>query len=209
MYQVSMLTGDYRNRQMAASAAGADLYVEYHFNHYSRSSNYTLAKASPHISPLGLKFAQTHVALIHEMLGIPLYTGGTDRPASSAGVVLTKRTSRDNNQFTMLGKTPGVLLEPLFLSNPTHVELIDQYSTEGLAAILVTAVKLAFPTGANIAFSVGHKYVRSNPMDRGYPVPGRPEITEADLSDQVLRSAAFALTRDLPVDLLTLGAKLQ
>ena len=87
---------------------------------------------------------------------------------------------------------PAILLEPLFASNPQHADIIRSESGQtDLARILVESIQRFFPDGGLIAFSVGHKYKKSSPNDRGADLAGGG--SEADYAEKVLKKAAVML----------------
>ena len=60
-----------------------------------------------------------------------------------------------------------------------------------MARILVESIQRFFPDGGLIAFSVGHKYKKSSPNDRGADLAGGG--SEADYAEKVLKKAAVML----------------
>lgn len=192
MYNTTFFTGDYKWRQTRANNSNLDIYIEYHFNYYSNTTNYTLCKIANDTDTTSLKFAQTHAKLASDKFNVPVYSKEEDSEAMD-GVILCKRSGRNYFNISLI-KAPAVILEPLFLSNPTHVNMIlKQDGLQKLATVLVDSIVDTFPSGANVGFSVGHKYQRSNPMDRGALAVSSIEYTEADLSDTVLTLAKVAL----------------
>lgn len=188
-YEVLMFTGDYRSRQREAEAEEVDLYIEYYFNSYLANTNYTLAKIKNNGCKVSKAFAATHTNLVSIEFGIPLYDPSSSKSSKSGpstpGVVETDNTRYVHTINTL--KVPCCILEPLFITNPSHVaELITKRGVERLAQILVRSIKTVFPKGATIGLSVGHKYQRCNPMARGGLLVNYPEYTEADVSDTIL-----------------------
>jgi hypothetical protein len=94
-----------------------------------------------------------------------------------------------NLKFTDM---PAILLEPLFASNPQHVQWICSESGQTrLAMILCESIQRFFQGGGLIGFSVGHKYKTSKPDDRGARVFGGD--SEADYAEVVLEKAKTLL----------------
>lgn len=200
--RISFFTGDYKYRQLEANRANIDLYVEYHFNYYSRITNYTLTKVPSDPKSLSLAFARQHGQLVHQYMGIPLYD--KESSPADAGILVCKKNSQDAYNFSLIS-APAVLPQPLFLSNDAHVAIaITEQGTDLLAAILVETLRTVLPNGGHVGFSVGHKYQRSAPADRGSAAVCYPEFTEADIADTVLNKAAMSLRAELPVVLHTL-----
>jgi hypothetical protein len=87
---------------------------------------------------------------------------------------------------------PAILLEPLFVSNPQQAEWVrSEAGQTRLAGILCDSIRRFFQDGGLIGFSVGHKYKRSSPNDRGAAVVGGG--WEADYAEQVLLKAKAML----------------
>lgn len=92
-------------------------------------------------------------------------------------------------------KIPGILVQPLVVSNPSHANwAVSDEGQRRLASILTDSIRLHFPQGGRICFSVGHKYKKSSPHDRGASVYGGG--TEAGISERVLELAARILEED-------------
>lgn len=185
-YKVKFFYGDYKFRQLAANDSGAVFYCEHHFNVYTRNSNYTLCKIIDD-TPFLRKFVKTYTDSVSKKLDVPLYLG-----KDGEGIIVSKVGQQDHFNLSS-AKMPSVLLEPLFVSNVVHVEKYFNGGRSVLADCLVSSIVKAFPNGGLIAFSVGHKYKRSKPMDRGAAVWGRAEFMESDLAENVLREAKFKL----------------
>ena len=195
---VENITGDYKWRQLHTNAHHFDIYVEYHFNYYSRSTDYTLCKLTRTYLPLSLEFAKQHAEAVHKEFNVPLYDLG-DEDTVAKGVLICKKTGRENFNLSLL-ECPALIIEPLFLSNPDHVFLLTTSNgVMRLANILTNTIRSIFPDGGRIAFSVGHKYQRSNPMDRGALAVGRSELSEADLSDKIMTISQMQLQHNLEI----------
>lgn len=175
MFKCKFYYGDYKYRQKFANEDDAVLYIEHHFNSsYTPKADYSLALVGSNASETSIKIGNYYANRVAEEFGI-----------SSRGCVKTKfgRRGDYNLRYT---KMPAVLLEPLFVSNMTHVNFIlEDNGIERLSECLVDTITKFFKEGL-IAFSVGHKYKRTKPHDRGASVKGRPEYTEADLAEWVL-----------------------
>lgn len=202
MTTVTFFSGDYRARQLMANGAQVDVYVEYHFNHFSRSAAYSLAKVPPSPHALAIELGTTHSKLMEEYLGVEAYINAKDKE-SPPGILKMKKSSRDMFNCSLLN-SPALILEPLFLSNPEHVALVvTEKGQDVLSAILTKTLRTVLPNearDAHIGFSVGHKYQKESPLDRGYLAVDRPDITEADLSEVILLKAALMLRYDLDVE---------
>jgi len=192
-YECRFYYGDYYHRQDRANEDNAILYVEQRFNSFSKKSNYTLVKVSDKASERTIEFAKEYSARVSKGLGIPLYE------KDISGVIVTRRGGRGDNSLRK-AKMPAVILEPLFVSNPEHVQLFWNGGREILADILANTIRDYFPEGGLIAFSVGHRYQRSKPFDQGAHCWGAPEFSEASLAEQVLWCAKFFLEHDLGLE---------
>jgi len=179
-YSVQFFMGDYPYRQMLANEAGVDVYIEQHFNSGPKEADYCMAVVAHNASEKSIEIAETYADFVSNRFKIPKFKGNPE------GVKKCKFRERGdfNLRFT---KMPAVLLEPLFVSNAEHVKiLIDKQGYYDLAEILVDTIRKHFPNGAKVGFSVGHKYKRKSPLDRGAPVRGYPEFFEADIAEWVL-----------------------
>lgn len=178
--KIIQFTGDYSWRQENANESKLDLYIEYHFNFYSKTADYTLCK----INNDSVKdFAIAHSQKVSETFNVPVYN------RNSTNYIWLSSADKSTNQLLV----PCVLIEPLFLSNPTHVQYLINGGVEKLANILVETLNEFYNEESIIGFSVGHKYQRSNPMERGSIAYGHPELTEADLADTILTIAKYKL----------------
>lgn len=187
-YTVNFYTGNYIDRQRAANKDGAICYVEHHFNSCGTpSANYPTVIVATNASRKSKAWAggyyckaRTEFYAITSDAGTPVRVGGY----GGRGNANLKHTAM-----------PAILVEPLFASNPAHAKVIR--SVEGrdkLARILSDSIREMFPKGGLVAFSVGHKYKRSSPKDRGAAVHGGG--TEADYAEMVLVRAAEMLRGD-------------
>jgi hypothetical protein len=184
MYQVRFYLGDYRERQEAANADGCVAYVEHHFNSSANAgANYTLVIAGSNASTTSCNWGRWYARSVSRAFDVPV---GGDQ-----GLVVGGFEGRGdyNLRFTQM---PAILLEPLFVSNPQHARQIRSDAGQNmLARILAESIQRFFPSGGLIGFSVGHKYKRSCPDDRGADVLGGG--CEADYAEKVLYKAEALL----------------
>ena len=180
MYEIRFYRGNYRWRQKQANRDDCAAYVEHHFNaSTNQAANYTLVITGYLASETSKNWGRWYTNRINQEFGIPL--GGKE------GILLGGYNGRGNGNLKHTAM-PAILLEPLFISNPEHAELLQ--SEEGqdkLALILAESIIAFFPDGSKIGFSVGHKYKSSRPNDRGAMVYGGG--TEADFAEIVLEKA--------------------
>jgi len=166
MYRCKFYKGDYLERQKQANTDGCVAYVEHHFNSAaSPSASYTVVITGANASQTSRNWGRWYAQAVAREF--ELRVGG----------------------FTHM---PAILLEPLFVSNPQQAEWVR--SAEGqtrLARILSDSIQRFFQDGGLIGFSVGHKYKRSSPKDRGAAVAGGG--WEADYAEQVLLKAQSLL----------------
>lgn len=188
MYQVRFYKGDYSTRQRAANADGCQAYVEHHFNSSAGTAgDYAAAIVGANASNTSKNWARWYAQAVASSFGIGL---GGDH-----GVVVGGYGGRGDGNVK-LTDMPAILVEPLFANNPTHAQWIrGKAGQERLARILADSIQRCFPNGGLIGFSVGHKYKRSSPGDRGAAIHGGG--TEADCAEAVLRKAA-ALLQHMP-----------
>jgi hypothetical protein len=195
-FKILFFTGDYKWRQLAANEASLDLYVEHHFNFFTKQTNYAVVKLHQTSGTRTSKFGNMYLEAVNRRLGVSIY----DSPRSDGGLLRLKNNSRDVFNLALLN-CPAVIVEPLFLSNHQHVELLtNQGGVQLLANILTDTIREFFcdVDEARIGFSVGHKYQRSAPMDRGAVCSGKSELTEADLSDTILTLSGTLLSNNIP-----------
>lgn len=184
MYQVKFYKGDYSARQQAANNDGAVAYIEHHFNSSeSNSADYSLVVVGANASQTSRNWGYWYAAAIAKEFNTNV---GGDQ-----GIIVGGFNGRGDGNIKYT-KMPAVLLEPLFVSNPRHAEIVrsDAGQTR-LAEALVASIQRFFPNGGLIAFSVGHKYKTSSPNDRGAAVVGGG--TEADFAEAVLLKAQASL----------------
>jgi len=183
-YSIFWLKGDYRDRQLAANAEGCVCYLEHHFNALanddpdSQRENKSLCIVGGNASQTSKNWAAWFTRTIAAEFGI-----------GDGGVLVGPRRGDFNLRYTSM---PAILIEPLFVSDPTQAAIAkSEDGQERIARVIVESIRRFFPDGGAIGFSVGHKYKTSNPHDRGAPVFGGG--TEAELAEEVLHRAARML----------------
>lgn len=184
MYEVRFYKGDYRERQRRANEDRAKAYVEHHFNSSSSSTaEYAVVITGSNASQTSRNWGRWYAQAISREFDVPI---GGDQGIKVGGF---NGRGDGNLRHTNM---PAILLEPLFVSNPRHADIVR--SDDGqmrLARVLVDSIKRFFPDGSLIAFSVGHKYKTSNPNDRGASVVGGG--SEAEFAEMVLLKAEAML----------------
>jgi len=184
MYRSTFYKGDYRERQEQANADRCVAYVEHHFNSSaSPMASYAVVITGSNASQTSCNWGRWYAQAVAREFGAGV---GGDQ-----GILVGGFEGRGdyNLRFTDM---PAVLLEPLFASNPRQAEWIR--SDEGqvrLARVLCDSIRRFFQSGGLIGFSVGHKYKRSAPNDRGAAVAGGG--WEAEYAEQVLLKAQAML----------------
>lgn len=176
MYHVKFYTGEYSTRQRAANQDKCTAYVEHHFNAATATANYVVVITGANASSTSKTWGRSYAQRISDEFKVPM--GG------SRGILVGGWNGRGNNNLKYT-HMPAILLEPLFVSNPTQAEWVR--SEEGqnkLAKVLADSIIEYFPGGGLIGFSVGHKYKTRRPHDRGAAVYGGG--TEADYAEIVL-----------------------
>jgi hypothetical protein len=184
MYRCTFYKGDYRERQLQANADRCVAYVEHHFNSSaSPSASYALVITGSNASQTSRNWGRWYAQAAAREFGIGV---GGDQ-----GILVGGFDGRGdfNLRFTDM---PAILLEPLFASNPRQADWIRSDDGQArLARILCDSIRRFFQSGGRIGFSVGHKYKRSAPTDRGAAVVGGG--WEADYAEQVLLKAQAML----------------
>lgn len=187
MYECRFFFGDYYHRQRDANRAGAVFYIEHHFNSdYKGVGNYCGVLIGHNASKKSEEVALLYAELISKEFDL--------QKGFNNGVKKLKRGERGdyNLRYTSM---PAILVEPMFISNSNHIKMLfEEDGFNRLAKCLAETIKQSFPEGL-IALSVGHKYKRTKPNDRGALVRGRPEYTEADISEWVLWKTKCILER--------------
>ncbi|RLE64926.1 MAG: hypothetical protein DRJ47_06525 [Thermoprotei archaeon] len=186
-HRVLFFHGDYPYRQMLANEKGVDVYIEHHFNTGPKEANYCMAVVAHNAPQKSIEIAETYVDLVSKKFNIPKCE--SDPP----GVKICRFRERGDFNLRFL-KMPGLIVMPLFVSNADHVRmLIDEGGHIALAEILTETIRTHFPKGGLIGLSVGHKYRRKSPTDRGAPVRNYPEYYEADVAEWVLWQVKYML----------------
>jgi hypothetical protein len=184
MYKVKFYKGDYFDRQDQANKDKCAAYVEHHFNSSSNpGAGYSVVITGSNASQTSKNWGRWYAAAVAREFDIPV--------SGDRGIVVGGYGGRGdyNLKFTDM---PAILLEPLFASNPQHVQWICSESGQTrLAMILCESIQRFFQGGGLIGFSVGHKYKTSKPDDRGARVFGGD--SEADYAEVVLEKAKTLL----------------
>ncbi|MDJ0805820.1 MAG: N-acetylmuramoyl-L-alanine amidase [Gammaproteobacteria bacterium] len=184
MYKVKFYKGNYAARQRKANNDNAVAYIEHHFNSSSSSTaSYAVVVTGSNASRTSKNWGRWYAKAVARFFGTQV--SGDD------GILVGGWNGRGDGNLKHTNM-PAILLEPLFASNPQHAEIIRSTSgQDALARILTESIQRFFPAGGLIAFSVGHKYKKSNPDDRGAALAGGG--TEADYAEKVLKKAAAML----------------
>ena len=184
MYTVKFYKGNYSTRQRKANKDEAKAYVEHHFNSSSSSTaNYAVVVTGSNASRTSKNWGRWYANAVATFFGT--------RVAGDNGILVGGWNGRGDGNLKHTDM-PAILLEPLFASNPQHADIIRSESGQtDLARILVESIQRFFPNGGLIAFSVGHKYKKSSPNDRGAALAGGG--SEADYAEKVLKKAAVML----------------
>ncbi|MCK5876116.1 MAG: N-acetylmuramoyl-L-alanine amidase [Candidatus Marithrix sp.] len=192
MYEVRFYKGNYRWRQIQANRDKCIAYIEQHFNAAGNSTvGYAVTIVGYNSSGTSKAWGRWYANHIGQEFSVPV--------AGRGGIAIGGFNGRGNGNVKHTNM-PAILLEPLFVSNPSQAEIVR--SEEGqarLAKVLADSIVEFFPKGGKIAFSVGHKYKTSRPRDRGAAVNGGG--TEADYAEIVLEKAKYILEnyQDVPV----------
>ena len=183
MYDVRFYKGNYSWRQKQANRDRCDAYVEHHFNAASKTSNYSVVVTGYNASGKSKKWGRWYANQVGQQFNVPV--------AGNSGILIGGFNGRGNGNLKHTNM-PAILLEPLFVSNPTHAEWVrSEAGQDKLAKILVDSIIEFFPDGSKIGFSIGHKYKTSRPKDRGAAVYGGG--TEADYAEIVMEKAKVIL----------------
>lgn len=191
-YSVKIYKGNYIERQKAANADRAVCYVEHHFNaSTNNTADYSMVVVATNASRKSKDWGSWYAQEIDKEFPeiIKVANGKSVNP----GVVIGGFDGRGNDNVKSTDM-PAILVEPMFATDPDHAKVIK--SEEGqlkLATILAKSIVKFFPMGGVVAFSIGHKYKRSNPADRGVAVYGGG--TEADYAELVLLKAKELLEK--------------
>lgn len=184
MYKVKFYKGNYTKRQHKANNDEAKAYVEHHFNSSSSSTaNYAVVVTGSNASRTSKNWGRWYANAVATFFGTKV--------AGDNGILVGGWNGRGDGNLKHTAM-PAILLEPLFASNPQHADIIrSENGQTDLARILAESIQRFFPDGGLIAFSVGHKYKKSSPNDRGADLAGGG--SEADYAEKVLEKAAVML----------------
>lgn len=189
MYTCKIYGGGYYARQMAANKDKAIAYFEQHFNSAtSPSARYSSVVVANNCSQTSLDWAKNYLVILSEQMGI--------NPPNGGGILVGGYQGRGNFNLKFTDM-PAILGEPCFVSNPEQAELVkSEEGRQGLAQVLADSIKMTFPDGGLIGFSVGHKYKDDKPNDRGASVIGEDpnpddniSLNEADHAEDVIQRA--------------------
>lgn len=188
-YEVVFYRGDYSARQRQANADHAICYVEHHFNSSvaadPTTADYSVVIVGSNASRTSIEWGRSYSKLVDQEFDEIKRVGGVD------GVLIGGYGGRGDGNISDT-KMPAILVEPMFCNDPEHAEVIrSKDGQERLAKVLVYSIRKTFPKGGKVGFSVGHKYKKSNPQDRGAALFGGG--TEADYAEIVLTRAKILL----------------
>lgn len=152
------LTGDYgtkvKPRQMQAKAEGCALTLDFHFN----SNGSSAIGGEVYFKDGDTKAKEFAKAVIDVFRSLNLPDHGD--PLKPAG--------GSRAAFILAYSCPAVLLEPLFISNPTQAAWIqDDANLASLGQGIARAIKAKTRDGDKIGLSIGHLGKDSAPHDRG------------------------------------------
>lgn len=176
LYRILRVTGDYSSRQLSATTADADLYLEAHFNASpDRSVTYPagLYVERPGCEP-SRELAREYAAYVAERCPV-------DGEHSRAIGLAYGDRGRGNIAHV---SCPAIIMEPGFVSHPGFAAWSQSAAgVHVLAEAIVHVVRGALPGGGVVALSVGH-LGKEGGVDRGAPVFGGG--WEGDLALQVV-----------------------
>ena len=184
-YRVNFYSGYYRVRQQDANDDGAVCFVAHHFNAVaSAKPEYVLCNVGSNASSKSIAWARDYAKLVGQAFGYPLF--------NNDGICIGGMGGRGDSQLRYT-RMPAILPEPLFCSNPEHAAILrSDHGRQALAEILVDSIRMHFPAGGLVAFSIGHLGNPAAPGDRGalvYAQPDEPILWEADVAADVLKRA--------------------
>ncbi|MEN3369219.1 MAG: hypothetical protein V7609_1362 [Verrucomicrobiota bacterium] len=186
MRKITWLTGDYANvttRQEQATERGCAATVDFHFNGNgpdAKGGEVWYKPGSAEARALGQTIVDGFAALDLPFHGDPLKEAVQGNRAS----------------FIRHYQCPAVLVEPLFVSNPSANQagwIHDDANVQALAAMIAAALEEATEDEeALVGLSIGHLYKLSSPRDTGVDcVRGD---TEAKHAKAVAEAVATVLT---------------
>lgn len=152
------LTGDYatrlKPRQLQAKSEGCALTLDFHFN--SNGSSALGGEVYYKDGDAKAKAAASAVINVFRSLNLPDH-GDPLKPASEGRAA-----------FILAYACPAILLEPLFISNPTQAAWIrDAANLTALGQGIARAIKASTGERDKIGLSIGHLGKDSAPNDRG------------------------------------------
>ena len=187
MRNITWLTGDYANitaRQGQVSTRGCAVTIDFHFN-----GNGSDAKGGEvWYKPGDTKAKSLGQAILDafESLGLPFH--GTEP--------LKEAVPGNRASFIKHYPKPAVLIEPLFVTNPSASQagwIHNPANVQALAQKFAEALENATDDeDALVGLSIGHLYKPSNPSDTGVDCILRD--TEADHARAVAEGVAQILT---------------
>jgi len=187
MRKITWLTGDYANvttRQEQASQRGCAVTVDFHFNGNgpdAKGGEVWYKPGDAEAKALGQEIINAYAEL-----GLPFHG---NEPLKEA--VQGNRAS-----FIRHYQCPAVLVEPLFVSNPSAGQagwIHDDANVQSLAARIAAALEGATETEDSlVGLSIGHLYKPSSPHDTG--VGCTRGDTEAKHARAVAEAVATILT---------------
>lgn len=187
MRKITWLTGDYANvtnRQEQAAQRGCAVTVDFHFN-----GNGPDAKGGEvWYKPGNAKARALGQTIVNGYAALNLPFHGTEP--------LKEAVPGNRASFIRHYACPAVLVEPLFVSNPSANQagwIHDDANVEALAAMIAAALEEATEDeNAIVGLSIGHLYKPSAPGDTGVDcVRGD---TEAKHAKAVAEAVAAVLT---------------
>lgn len=160
---------------------GAEIFLAQHLNAADRhAANYPLALITDEAPPETVTFAQKYVQLVDKH--VPWGGLGRNEPGR---VNVVKIRQRGHYQISKL-EGRGVLLEPMFVSNPSQAEWLLSGGHRMLAEIIVACLQETFPHGCKAGMSIGHLYkVGQKANDQGSRLV-LPAGSDSNLLPQVM-----------------------
>ena len=176
------LTGDYatrmKPRQIQAKSEKCALTIDFHFN----SNGSTAIGSEVYFKDGDSKSRDFAKAVIDVFRALNLPDHGDPLKPASEG----------RAAFILAYDCPAVLIEPLFISNPTQAAWIrDANNLASLGQGIARAIKLKTTAGDKIGLSVGHFGKDSAPDDRG--AKHAIEGWEADYAKKLAETVARQL----------------
>ena len=182
----------YKERQRAANRDGAVVYIEHHINsNAGQPGRYGFVIVGKNASKTSKAMGKHYVQVIDG--AFPEIKAR--RPAVQIGGA--------GNISIVHTAMPAMLLEPCFGNNPLHAAILKSIDgIDKLGDCLFRTITSFFPHGGLIAFSVGHRRIRSaaGKLDQGCAIHDAPRhpfedrvMAEADFAEMILQDAACKL----------------